>query len=336
MLDYNTPLGRLKARLDADIETLIPILFPNAKREGKGYVMGDVYGSPGKSLKITTVGKYAGYWKDFATGESGDLIDLLVISQGKTILQLIKEFGYTDSPIVSSNKAKTPKTDMERDCGLPKNKPKPGQIGKAKAIWAETHSLVGSTAMAYLKHRRLVGNMDKLPNALQYHPKLWHSDGETHPAMVAEVTHWTGQFQGIHRTYLQSDGCGKANVTPAKMCLGPIAGGSVHLGAAAQTMGVCEGIETGLAAQQLYDEPVWACLSTAGMVNIQLPPLPMAETVFIYVDNDANHAGLIAGQKLAQRLHFEGRTPNFMMPDQVGWDYADVLYHQLTGESAND
>jgi hypothetical protein len=51
-------------------------------RGGKFYV-GDVDGNPGKSLVVELDGPRRGLWKDFATDEGGDVIDLWARSQGR-------------------------------------------------------------------------------------------------------------------------------------------------------------------------------------------------------------------------------------------------------------
>lgn len=228
----------------------------------------------------------------------------------------------------AANTAKTPKPYGYNENHPAKIQPKSVKIALAKTLWNECYPIAGTHVETYLHHRRLIKPDTVLPDCLRYHPQLKHPEGGNYPAMVASVTNWQGEPYAIHRTYLQPDGRGKATITPAKMSLGDLTGNSVHLSPCGQSIGLCEGIETGLAIQTMWDEPVWACLSTAGLINIQLPPLPLAETVFIFADNDTNHAGKIAADTLAQRLHFEGRSVVFCMPDTIGHDFADDLYNR--------
>ena len=107
--------------------------------------------------------------------------------------------------------------------------------------------------------------------------------------MVAKVVNIDGDLIGIHRTFLQPDGSGKADIEPQKASLGPISGGAVRLAPAAETLLVGEGIETCIAALQATSMPAWAALSTAGMVALQLPPI--AREIIILADHDANGAG---------------------------------------------
>jgi len=57
-------------------EEVAKYIFPNGKHEGNEYCVGSLNGETGKSLKIRLIGEKAGIWSDFATGESGDLLDL--------------------------------------------------------------------------------------------------------------------------------------------------------------------------------------------------------------------------------------------------------------------
>ncbi|HEX7636330.1 MAG TPA: AAA family ATPase [Noviherbaspirillum sp.] len=66
----------LRQGLLARIEAVLHYLLPQGRiRAGKFYV-GDIDGNPGKSLVVELDGQHAGLWKDFATGEGGDLFDL--------------------------------------------------------------------------------------------------------------------------------------------------------------------------------------------------------------------------------------------------------------------
>ncbi len=55
-------------------------LFPNGKREGHHWCVGDISGTPGQSFKICIAGEKAGLWGDFADSEkhSRSLLDLWV------------------------------------------------------------------------------------------------------------------------------------------------------------------------------------------------------------------------------------------------------------------
>ena len=91
----------------------------------------------------------------------------------------------------------------------------------------------------------------------------------------------------------------------------------------AETMGIAESVVTALSASQLFDVPVWAALSTGGMVNWKPPE--HARNIIIFGDNDANFAGQNAAYGLAYRLQVQGRNVEVRIPDLEDADWNDVL-----------
>jgi hypothetical protein len=59
----------------------------------------------------------------------------------------------------------------------------------------------------------------------------------------------------------------------AKLGLGPAGGGAVRLGGIGKKIGLAEGVESALGAWNLIGRryPVWAALSTSGLIGIEIP-----------------------------------------------------------------
>lgn len=72
----------LRAGLLDRLEAVLHYLFPQGRIRGGKFYVGDTDGSPGKSLVVELEGPRRGLWKDFATDEGGDVIDLWARSQG--------------------------------------------------------------------------------------------------------------------------------------------------------------------------------------------------------------------------------------------------------------
>ncbi|WP_054075464.1 AAA family ATPase [Comamonas testosteroni] len=72
----------LRAGLLDRLEAAVHYLFPQGRIRGGKFYVGDTDGSPGKSLVVELEGLRRGLWKDFATDEGGDVIDLWARSQG--------------------------------------------------------------------------------------------------------------------------------------------------------------------------------------------------------------------------------------------------------------
>jgi twinkle protein len=71
----------LSEQLVGRIEELAPMLLPGGRRHGNEWICGDLSGAPGDSLKLTMTGGHAGQWRDWATDDHGDLVDLWRLSR---------------------------------------------------------------------------------------------------------------------------------------------------------------------------------------------------------------------------------------------------------------
>ena len=131
----------------------------------------------------------------------------------------------------------------------------------------------GDEAHAYLAGRGLA--LYDLPESIRTHPGLTYRDGDktvgSYPAMLATVTDSTGKAVSIHRTYLQN--ARKAPVSaPKKLMQGyPLAGAAIRLTPVSASLGIAEGIETALAAAELFEVPCWSCISTSGIESFEPP-----------------------------------------------------------------
>ena len=183
----------------------------------------------------------------------------------------------------------------------------------------ESEPAAGTLVEMYLRSR---GIGAVLP-VLRFAPRLRHTPSNSWlPAMIAPVVNVNGEIIGLHRTFLDPAGQGKAAVEPHRMMLGHCAGGAVRLAEAAGEVAASEGIETGISVAEIPGIPVWCALSTSGLIALELPPLPLARSVIILADHDA--AGIAAAKKAAARWYAEGRRVKIAMPPTPGADFNDV------------
>jgi hypothetical protein len=192
------------------------------------------------------------------------------------------------------------------------------RTGFAMKIWQESAAATRSLVAAYLRSRGLIVAP---PESLRFHPALKHPSGGAWPVMVGLVTRGVdGAPIGIHRTFLNRDGSGKAPVIPQKMMLGRCRGGVVRLGPADNAIMVGEGIETCLAAMQATGRPAWAALSTSGIRSLDLPQT-ITEVILLA---DGDDPGEAAARHAAHRWSREGRSVRIARPP-AGLDFNDVL-----------
>lgn len=84
-------ITEISRRLSDRADIVAALLLPGGKIEGKEWTVGSVNGEKGKSCKVHLSGDKAGVWKDFASGEGGDLIDLWRTVKGVSLRDALKE-----------------------------------------------------------------------------------------------------------------------------------------------------------------------------------------------------------------------------------------------------
>lgn len=64
------------------LQSVLTALFPKGKARRGKFTVGDVAGTVGDSLEVELAGDKAGLWKDHASGEGGDVFDLIAAHHG--------------------------------------------------------------------------------------------------------------------------------------------------------------------------------------------------------------------------------------------------------------
>lgn len=182
---------------------------------------------------------------------------------------------------------------------------------------------IGDLAHRYLQSRGIC----EIPrsSALRFAESLSDGEGAIRPAMLAMVGVPGKKNATIHRTFLSPHG-GKAEMrSPRKFMPGEIPEGAcVQLFEYSNgPLGISEGIETALAASELFDIPVWSALN-AGLLQKWTPPAGCKD-VAIFGDNDNTFTGQVAAYALARKLSVKGVTVTVHIPKEVGADWNDEI-----------
>ncbi len=202
----------LARRLARDPEAVCRHYLSTGRREGRYWLVGDVENSPGRSLYVRLRGPEigrgaAGKWTDAATGEHGDLLDLIAANQRLTSLR--------DTLDEARRFLALPHPEHRNDLATaaPTGSPE-----AARRLWSISKPLRGTVAEAYLRTRGLAALQDC--TSLRFHPRCFYradrddapGTRDAWPALIAAATDLSGTLTGLHRTWLDLRGRDKAPV----------------------------------------------------------------------------------------------------------------------------
>ncbi|MBA3241958.1 MAG: toprim domain-containing protein [Acidobacteria bacterium] len=181
---------------------------------------------------------------------------------------------------------------------------------------AGSHDVVTS----YLQSRGL----NLVPATLEGHPGLVYWDGERpvrYPALLAPVIDCAGNLQSAHRTYIVGADEFAGQRKKLMPAIETVTGAAIRLFGFDDILGLAEGIETAIAATELFDVPTWSTISAHGLETVQVSA--SVRRVHIFVDNDRNFTGQRAAFALAARLN--NLAVEVHVPPKPGSDWLDVL-----------
>lgn len=222
-------------------------------------------------------------------------------------------------------------------------------LAKVKSLWANGKPLDLQTTPYYLERGidprilehlqdvRVMASLGYYHNVNDVLTKLG-----SFPAILALMRGPDGDPVAVHRTWLTKERKDKAPVPKAKkLSMSPgAAGAAIRLfdAVGSDVLGLCEGIETGLAVRQLttgryFPElgpiPVWPCYAERNIRNFKVPEslLPTLRKIIVFADNDERGTGMAAALAFKERMaeEYSYLEVEIKMPDVVGWDWLDVL-----------
>lgn len=192
-----------------------------------------------------------------------------------------------------------------------------------KRLWESARPLqVDGPDGEYLRSRGL--SITDYPRCLRYVPSALYDRDHRSPAILCKVISADDRAVNLHRIFITSEGQ-KTSLDPArKPMFGTIPPGSaIRLFPPTNILGVAEGVETALAAAQLYDIPVWSLLD-AGKMEKFVEPSGVEELV-IFADNDKNFQGHASAYTLAHRAMMRKTQARVEIPPVIGEDWNDPL-----------
>ena len=315
-----SPAAAIAAALAERAEEVCRHYLPNGRRQGRYWVAGDLDGARGRSLFVRLRGPGTpGKFTDAATGQHGDLLDLIrhrshaptlraALAEARAFLALTPA-----APDCDPGAARATAADAAYDA-----------TEAARRLWRRCRPVAGSHAERYLLARGLARCRFA---ALRYHPELRNREGSSVrrlPALVAAVTGGDGAITGVQRTWLDPRRPAKAGVATPRKALGRVYGLAVRFGSVSPdddaALVVGEGIETVLSLITAVPEIRAAAALSAGSLGAFAPPAGAARLV-IARDNDED--GALAAERLARRCARAGVAATIVVP--AGNDFNDDL-----------
>jgi hypothetical protein len=329
--ESSNSVSEIACRLAGNAEQVCRHYLSNGRREGHYWLAGDVHNNVGRSLFVRltgpTSGKGAtGKWTDAATGEHGDLLDLIALTQGLGSMsdvlreaQIFLNLPQTDAP--SQDDIRQPSSRSHTP-------------DAARRLFSISQPITGTIAETYLHHRSIHTLHET--GALRFHPRCYFrqntgSARQIWPALIAAVTDLDGALTAVHRTWLDRSGPAKAPVETPRRAMGNLLGHGVRFGTPEDVLAAGEGIETMLSLRcVLPNMPVIAALSANHLAALLLPP--MLRRLYIACDNDP--AGNKAAGALADRAQQAGIEAIMLSPRLS--DFNDDLQRRSSDDMRAD
>ena len=144
----------LARRLARDAEAVCRHYLSNGRREGRYWLVGDVANTPGRSLFVRLSGPdhgkgAAGKWTDAATGEHGDLLDLIALSRGLDRLRDTLDEARAFLRLPRRTQLRRQRRAFQRRVVRPKS---------ARRLFAMSQPIAGTLAETYLRESRHRGS----------------------------------------------------------------------------------------------------------------------------------------------------------------------------------
>jgi DNA primase len=310
----NLNAAELKAAVLGALLDLLAEWLPDGEVRGDQYVALNPNRSD-RNLGSFQIDLATGTWRDYAIDVGGsDAISLYayLFNQG--------EYGAAA--------AELRKSELVLDVHTGVFAPTPAKVARrlnrnaanqarAEKLYQAAVNLTNTPAERYLESRglRRVAAWDRLRVS-----KLHYPGKGPHPVLIAPIEAPDGTLAGVHRTYLQPSGK-KLSVRDPKRTLGQVRGNAIHLGAVADELIICEGLEDGLTLHQELELPVWVACGASSLHSMVIPA--QVRSLVIAADNDP--AGEMAAYRAADAMAVLGRRVGIIRPASGFKDFNDEL-----------
>ncbi len=290
------------------------------------------FGNKG-SLSID-INSEKGYWRDYETGESGNIFTLI---QREKSLNFKESIAYLadilnvglDSPLISS-----PKVSRQKESSVDKAKEIASLLNSLSELEMKSQPLNGTLAETYLRQER--GIKGELSPDLRYLPRgttfMYRAEWKTitYPCLAAFGHNHEGRLSSVQMTRLNDQGKRALNSEGDKLnkLQYGLAGGSFVLlqeGQNSDRVFIAEGVETALSIKEA--NVIGKIVASMGIHNISNYQGPEKE-IILCADNDDHKASsktFETIEKAQAQFTAQEKSVSIIKPSQSGDDFNDVL-----------
>jgi len=303
--------GALSRGLARHAEAFCRHWFPEGRKVGNYWQMADVSGAKGRSLAVrlrSHGNRQAGKWTDNATGEYGDLLDLLhyrlePVAYPDLLRQAADYLGVV--PVTTDDET----SDYEP--AVASNR----QAAAGRKLFTYGRPIKNTLAEAYLRGRGII----RFGPALAFHPNVYlrAEDGTRLeiPALLAAITDNAGAVTGCSRVFLNAQTSGLADIEAPKRVLGRLHGNAIRFGevSACTDLLVGEGLENTLSVGTALPRAALASCLTANHLAAFTYPSSIKR---LWIARDNDEAGERAALRLADRADADGIEAFVLTPER--------------------
>ncbi|MGR4927318.1 hypothetical protein ACIPUD_10975 [Bradyrhizobium sp. CAR08] len=344
----------IKARLNDRLEQVLDRFWSGWKKRGSiAYCAPGIKGDLGSfQVYLKKSGKYVrGAWVRSSESIGGDELNLFAYGltgnhrATREVFDKAREFVGLDNARLETPEEARRREDLAADRAAKREADERRALEheaerqrNAGALWNEIVPISGTHAEAYLLDRGIPVPPGGWDDCLGFHPRVIYDLDTTlaFPTLVCRVDDNFGDLTAVWKIHLDPKKPSKAPVDKAKIGAGVAAGGAVRIGGVAAHIGLAEGLETSLAARALikYRHPVWAGLSTSGVIGFE--PALGVEHITSFPDGDkpwrkqdgelvlAEPPGRAAVRKLHERMEAIGLRHDSQPEPRIRNDYLDI------------
>ena len=313
---------------------------PNNSKSDKDYL---TFGQGQSHLKVSLTGEYRGYFRDWTTGDKGNLINLIMSA---------KSFNFKDAVNFAEQILSEPENhDLiknERHDKLVDTLPKQVSELKDRAIsYFEQGVEIKETIANNYINNQTYHDFESHP-ALRFHEQVYSSETKsTHPALLAALTNNKGEIEAIEITYLNKDGDIADNIKTPKRLMGNKSGHGIILndGTLPDISVVAIGLENGIAllGVNTHDVDIIAVNNTHDLRTLDTKAL-REQIIIMASESQLSNKNLIS--EITDKLTAQGHNISIvkeamdgLSPQDIGMLISDKVNDdiaQLKGESNQD